>query len=206
LDNELTILQGSILGLPLGGKKSGIAEAFTASISESLPEAIASRLLSSYGIAPSTEDDEAFEKVLQFGGDMSFYAPTLAFAQSLENVMPVYMYRFNEENDWPGPWQGRSTHIHDLTYLLQNFNDHLDDEQTRLAEEWAADVIAFANGQAPWQRWTKGQKTAKVFEVGGTGEVKDVPEKTGRKSIALDLADEVGFDALKGALVRFMFS
>jgi carboxylesterase type B len=171
-----------------------------------LPEIIASRLLSSYVISPSTEDDEAFEKVLQFGGDMSFYAPTLAFAQSLENIMPVYMYRFNEGNDWPGPWQGRSTHIHDLTYLLQNFNDHLDDEQVRLAEELAADVIAFANGQAPWQRWTNDQKTAKVFEVGGTGEVEDVPEKTGRKSIVLDLADEVGFDALKGAFVRFMFS
>jgi carboxylesterase type B len=163
-------------------------------------------LLSSYGIAPSTEDDEAFEKVLQFGGDMSFYAPTLAFAQSLEKIIPVYMYRFNEENDWPGPWQGRSTHIHDLTYLLQNFNDHLDDEQVCLAEELAAGVIAFASGEAPWQRWTKDQKTAKVFEVGGTGEVEDVPEKTGRKSIVLDLADEVGFDALKGAFVRFMFS
>jgi carboxylesterase type B len=171
-----------------------------------LPEAIASRLFDSYGVTPSTEDGEAFEKVLQFGGDMSFYAPTLAFAQSMENIMPVYMYRFNESNDWPGPWQGRSTHIHDLTYLLQNFNDHLDDEQARLAEGFAADVIAFVNGQAPWRRWTKDQKTAKVFEVGGKGEVEDVPEKTGRRSIVLDLADEIGFDALKGAFVRFMIN
>lgn len=137
---------------------------------------------------------------------MSFYAPTLAFAQSMENIMPVYMYRFNESNDWPGPWQGRSTHIHDLTYLLQNFNDHLDDEQARLAEEFAADVIAFANGQAPWRRWKKDRKTAKVFEAGRKGEVEDVPEKTGRRSIVLDLADKVGFDALKGAFVRFMIS
>ena len=75
-----------------------------------------------------------------------------------------------------------------------------------MAENFAADVIAFANGEAPWQRWTKDQKTAKVFKVGGTGEVEDVPENTGRKSIVLDLADEVGFDALKGAFVRFMIS
>ena len=190
----------------MGGKKSGIAQAFANSISSSLPEAVASRLLASYGIAPSTEDDEAFEKVLQFGGDMSFYAPTLAFAQSLEKSMPVYMYRFNESNDWPGPWQGRSTHIHDLTYLLQNFNEHLSDEQSRLAEEFAADVIAFANGQAPWQRWTRDQKIAKVFEVGGKGVKEDVPEKIARRSIVLELADEVGFDALKGAFVRFMLS
>jgi carboxylesterase type B len=137
---------------------------------------------------------------------MSFYAPTLAFAQSMEKLMPVYMYRFNEPNAWPGPWQGRSTHIHDLTYLLQNFNDHLNDEQVRLAEGFAADVIAFANGQAPWQRWAKDQKTAKVFEVGGMGETEDVPGKTGRRSILLELADEVGFDALKGAFVGFMIS
>lgn len=199
-------MQGSILGLPLGGKKSGIAQAFIASISATLPELTASQLLYSYGIDPSTEDDEAFEKVLQFGGDVSFYAPTLAFAEGMEKAMPVYVYRFNEPNDWPGPWKGRSTHIHDLTYLLQNFNDHLSDEQSGLAEEFAANVIAFANGQEPWQGWSKDQKTAKVFEVGGVGVKEDVSEETGRRGIVLHLADEVGFDALKAAFVRFMIS
>lgn len=205
---ELTRIlpQGSILGLPLGGKKVGIAKAFVASIRESLPEQAASKLLIGYDITPSTADDQAFERVLQFGGDVSFYAPTLAFPQGLERHMPVYVYRFNEPNNWPGPWQGRTTHIHDLTFLFQNFNEFLSGEQSQLAEEFATDVLKYVNSEVPWQGWTMAQKVAKVFVTEGKGVMEDVPEQTGRKKLFLDLADEVGFDALSGALKRFMTS
>lgn len=201
-----TYSQGSILGLPLGRKKSGIAKSFVDSISDSLPEQTATKLLKDYNIAPSSEDGPAFESVLQFGGDLSFYAPTLAFAQSLAESMPVYMYRFNEPNDWPGPWEGRSTHIHDLTYLLQNFNDFLRADQSRLAEEYATDVLKFIHQKVPWQNWTKEQKVAKVLATNGGGVKEDVPEQTDRRRILLDLADQVGFDAVSGAFHRFMAS
>lgn len=208
IDIELTImfLQGSILGLPLGKKKAGIAKGFIDSIMVSLPEQASSKLLIGYDIAPSTGDDDAFERVLQFGGDVSFYAPTIAFAQGLENDMPVYVYRFNEPNDWPGPWQGRSTHIHDLTYLFQNFNEFLSGEQSQLAEEFATDVLRYVNSEAPWQSWTSTQKVAKVFATDGTGVTEDVPEQTKRRKLFVELADEVGFDALSGALNQFMAS
>lgn len=199
-------MQGSILGLPVGRKRSGIANTFAASISESLPEQTVSKLLSSYGISPSSGDDEAFEKVLQFGGDVSFYTPTLAFAQSMVQAMPVYMYRFNEPNTWPGPWQGRSTHIHDLTYLVQNFNQYLTDDQSQLAESFAASVIDFANGRAAWEPWTNEKQVAQVLSIGEDGVKEDVPGKNGRKQVILDLADEVGFDALSNAWHRFMIS
>jgi carboxylesterase type B len=205
---KLTLLffQGSILGLPLGPKKPGIAKTFVASIADSLPEQAASKLLTGYDIDASTEDDQAFERVLQFGGDVCFYAPTLAFAQGLAESMPVYVYRFNEPNDWPGPWQGRTTHIHDLTYLFQNFNEFLSGEQSQLAEEFATDVLSYVNGKAPWQSWTRTEKVAKVFATDVKGVKEDVPEQTGRRKCFLDLADEIGFDALSGALGRFMAS
>lgn len=198
--------QGSILGLPLGRKRSGIAKSFVHSISESLPEQTASKLFNDYNIAPSTEDDSAFESILQFGGDLSFYAPTLAFAQNLAEIMPVYMYRFNEPNDWSGPWEGRSTHIHDLTYLLQNFNDFLSADQSRLAEKYATDVLKFIHQKAPWQNWTKEQKVAKVLATDSGGVKEDVPEQTDRRRTLLDLADQVGFDTVSGAFHRFMTS
>jgi carboxylesterase type B len=205
---ELTFLflQGSILGLPLGPRKSGIAKAFVTSSMDSLPQQAASKLLTGYGIDSSTEDDQAFERVLQFGGDVSFYAPTLAFAQGLGDNMPVYVYRFNEPNDWPGPWQGRTTHIHDLTYLFQNFNEFLSGEQSQLAEEFATDVLNYVNGQTPWQSWVRTRRVAKVFATDGKGVKEDVPEQTGRRKVFLDLVDEVGFDVLKDAFGRFMTS
>lgn len=197
--------QGSILGLPLGRKKAGIAKIFVASIRESLPE-VANKLLTGYGIDPTTEDDQAFERVLQFGGDVSFYAGTFAFAQGLEESMPVYMYRFNEPNNWPGPWQGRSTHIHDVALLFQNFSDFLSGEQNQLAEEFAIDVLSFANKNEPWQRWTKSRKVAKVIATDGKGMKEDVPEQTGRRRFFVDLAKEIGLDTLRGAFDRFMTS
>ena len=200
------MFQGSILGLPLGKKKAGIAKTFVASIRESLPEEVVNKLLTAYGIDSSTEDDQAFERVLQFGGDVSFYAGTLAFAQGLERDMPVYVYRFNEPNDWPGPWQGRSTHIHDVALLFQNFSEFLSGEQNQLAEEFATDVMSFINKKEPWQSWTKTRKVAKVIATEGKGMRDDVPEQIGRRKFFVDMALEVGLDTLRGAFDRFMTS
>ena len=190
----------------MGRKKAGITKTFVASVRESLPEEVANKLLSGYGIDLSTEDDQAFERVLQFGGDVSFYAGTLAFAQGLEKDMPVYVYRFNEPNDWPGPWQGRSTHIHDVTLLFQNFSDFSSGEQNQLAEEFATDVLEFVNKKEPWQSWTSIQKVAKVIATDGKGMKEDVPEQTGRRKFFVDLANEVGLDTLRGAFDRFLTS
>jgi carboxylesterase type B len=190
----------------LSAKKTGIAETFAASVRKSLPGEVADKLLTGYEIDSSTEDDQAFERVLEFGGDVSFYAGTLAFAQRLERDMPVYMYRFNEPNDWPGPWQGRSTHIHDLVFLLQNFSEFLSDAQNQLAEEFATDVLSFANNKEPWQSWTKCRKVAKAIAIDCRGMKEDVPEQTGRRKFFVGLANEVGLDTLRGAFDRFMTS
>ena len=206
MNMKLTNLQGSILGLPLGRKKADIAKTFVPSIRESLPEGVANKLLTGYEIDLSTEDDQAFERVLQFGGDVSFYAGTFAFAQGLEKDMPVYMYRFNEPNGWPGPWQGRSTHIHDVALLFQNFSEFLSGAQNQLAEEFATDVLSFANKKEPWQNWTKSRKVAKVIATDGRVMKEDVPEQTGRRKFFVDLANEVGLDTLRGAFDRFMTS
>lgn len=192
--------------MPLGKKKAGIAKTFVASVRESLPEDVANKLLKGYGINSSTEDSEAFERVLQFGGDVSFYAGTIAFAQGLENDMPVYVYRFNEPNNWPGPWQGRTTHIHDLAFLFQNFSEFLSGAQNDLAEEFATDVLRFTNKKEPWQNWTRTQKVAKVIATVGGGMKDDVPEQSGRRKFFVDLANEVGLDTLRGAFNRFMTS
>ncbi|KAK4961231.1 hypothetical protein LTR10_001721 [Elasticomyces elasticus] len=186
---------GNIQGLRLGHRKKGIGKAFCDAIHKSF----------GYGFSAHTDDEMAFEKVLQTSNAIGFYAPTIAYAEGLG--MKTYMYRFNEINPWPGPWQGRATHILDIAFLFQNYNDHLDD-QLRTADAFAYAVFEFVHGKEPWEAWDGGEgKVAWVLGPDGTSRtMEDVPAKTGRRPTLLDLADEVegGLDWLAEVLNGFL--
>ncbi|OQO04118.1 hypothetical protein B0A48_10727 [Cryoendolithus antarcticus] len=183
---------GSINSLRLGHRKSGIAKSFHDSMSKSLPEHISAKLFNAYELPAS--DDEAFVKILEVSNDLQFYAPTVAFANLLSRSSEVYVYRFNEPNTWPGTFQGRTTHIHDLVFLLQNFNEKLSTEQKDLAVEFACDVIRFVNGMEPWKPYQGEERLAKVLKAGNVKVVKDEPALTERRSIVFEIAEEIGWD------------
>ena len=195
---------GNIYALRLAHRKQAIGSAFCTSITTSLSPhpGLAAQLLSAYDLAPSTPDTEAFEKVLRVANDVAFYLPTLSLAQNLQEAgVKTYMYRFNEGNPWDGVWKGEATHILDLTFLLQNYNEFLDEEQRWVAEGFAGDVVAFVNGGEPWEEWRR----AKVLGPGGKVQVvEDVPEKVGRRGVLLRLGREVGVDTLNAAFEAFM--
>ena len=201
---------GMIQGLRLMGRKKGIASAFCSTISKGVladtPE-VANKLLSAYSLHPDLDDDdEAFFKVLQVANDINWYICTLAFAEAMDGEIKTYMYRFNEPNPWEGPWKGYATHILDVAFLLQNFNEFLEEEGSRkTAEHFALDFIRFVNGREPWTEWKADKNVAKVFGQEGKMEVvEDVPEKTGRRSIMLELGKEVRFDKLNEAFNAFL--
>lgn len=185
-------------------RKAGIASSFCTAITSTLASPAASKLLSAYGLSPATADEDAFVKVLEYSNDLSFYVPTVLYARALSRDMPVHVYRFNEPNTWPGPWQGRSTHIHDLAFLLQTFNDKMDQGQKALAEDFGEDVVNFVNGKEPWKKFEGEGGVAKVMKVGETGVKHDVPEEVGRRGVMLELAKDVGMEALADAFGRFM--
>ena len=198
---------GNIQGSRLMGRKKGIAAALCSTISkglEDMPE-IAEKLLSAYGLTPDLDDDEGFFKVLQVANDLNFYLPTLGMAQGFAKDVKTYVYRFNEPNPWDGPWKGHATHALDIAFLLQNFNDYLDEKQKAVAEQFGRDVLAFMWGDSPWEAWEDGKKVAKVLGPEGKMEVvEDVPAKVGRRSIMLELAEQVGFDRLNKVWNGFM--
>ncbi|KAK3655686.1 hypothetical protein LTR56_003335 [Elasticomyces elasticus] len=197
---------GSIQGLRLVHRKKGIGKAFCDAIHKSLSSQHAEKLLSGYGISADTDDDMAFERVLQTFNDIGFYAPTIAYAEGFG--IKTYMYRFNENNPWQGPWQGRATHILDVALLFQNFNDYLDDTQLRTADAFACSVFKFVHGKEPWEAWGGGAgKVAWVLGPDGMSRtVEDVPAKTGRRPTLLDLAKELGggLDQLAEVLNGFL--
>lgn len=89
--------------------------------------------------------------MLEFTNDILFYAPVLAYATGWPADGNAYLYYFNEKNPWDGPLKGQSSHILDLAYFYQNFNDYLTTEQQEVARAFAEDLLKFVAGEAPWE-------------------------------------------------------
>ncbi|KAK5723264.1 hypothetical protein LTR15_004961 [Elasticomyces elasticus] len=123
---------GNIQDLRLGHPKKGIGKAFCDAIHKSLSSQHAEKLLSGYGLSADTDDEMAFEKVLQTFNDIGFYAPTIAYAEGLG--MQTYMYRFNELKSMAWPLAMSRNTYSGRCLLFQNYNDHLDDPQLRTAD------------------------------------------------------------------------
>lgn len=206
LSKRLTQHQGSIQALRLQSRKRNIAKSFTDSINRSFASTpqIAQRLLSAYSLSSSTPDDEAFFRVLQVANDICFYGPNIAYAAGFSKTMPTYVYRFNEPNPWEGPWKGHATHILDIALLFQNSNHLLDAPQRELAEDFGGQFLAFVNGEAPWEAFRLDGGKVMVLAAEGGGRRDDRPEETGRRGVMLELAAEVGWDALSDAWDGFM--
>lgn len=211
------------MGFMLGHLKPGIRQAFSASIRStfaSKPQ-VAETLLDAYGFTKATpdpkEDDEAaFLGFLHFVNDIGYYAATTSFARgwpqsSSASTSKIFPYFFNEPNPWPGPYTGEATHILDVAFLFQNYNDKLPPAQRAAAEGFGLDLMKFVAGQAPWEGYTPEQRKAKVFgpSKGEDGQattavIEDAESaQTGRRLTILELGKEVGFDKLAEAFGRF---
>ncbi|KAF2791847.1 para-nitrobenzyl esterase [Melanomma pulvis-pyrius CBS 109.77] len=206
-------LDANILAwMGLDGRNPGIAAKFAESVNKTLsshPEA-ASTLLSSYNITPSTDDDEALLSILRFASEISFYAPALAFAkgwpQTKENKF--FLYHFNEGNPWEGRFKGEAGHILDVSFLFQNFNEFLNDEQKAVAHAYAEDFIKFVNGEDPWPPVEGGKIGARVYGPSSSGVTTKYvasgnPEEVGRRDHVLKLGEMAGFDAILGVFENF---
>jgi carboxylesterase type B len=201
----------SIIGLMLGPRKTGIAQSFTASITKTFAAtpAHATALFDAYGISAAQADEEALPKILAFAGDIGFYAPAVALAQGWPGA--AYLYHFNEPNPWEGPAKGQASHILDVAYLLQNFNEFLTAEHQAVAERFGGDVVAFVNGEKPWDGF-KEREGARVYgQSGGRGAEAEwaayeggMPGKaTGRSGKIWELGEKIGLDVLSQAWGTF---
>ena len=198
---------GSIFGLRLASRQPGIAEAFCSSIQSSFRSspAVGEALLNAYNLSPDMADAIAFERILEVGTDLCFYAPTFTFAEGLHGDMKVFVYRFNEPNPWEGPWKGRATHGLDVALLLQNFGDYLEPEQRRLGEELADNVFNFLQGEEPWDEWRCQRPMSKTFgPKGECSTTEDDAETVGRRSTVWRLAETAEIDALVKAYMIFL--
>ncbi len=200
--------------------KSGIRGKFCTSVRATFASKphVAETLLEGYGftktISDPTEDDEAaFLSFLHFVNDIGYYAATTCFARgwplsSSDKSSKIFTFFFNEPNPWPGPYTGQATHVLDVVFLFQNYNDKLPPAQRAAAEGFGLALMKFVAGQAPWEGYTPDHRRARVFGPSSqeaTAKTIDDAESaaTGRRMIILELEKEVGFDKLAEAFGRF---
>jgi len=115
------------------------------------PDSVISHILDAYSLSAATPDAAAWPCILEFINDVHFYAPVLAYASGWPDDGTAYVYFFNETNPWEGPFKGQSTHILDLAYFYQNFNDFLTADQKDVARAFAEDLLRFVAGEEPWE-------------------------------------------------------
>lgn len=177
----------------------------------------AEKLLSLYGFGDAKDDESAFLKLLDFINDVSFTLGTLAFAKGFSARSTTNVFFFNEGNPWPGQFQGRATHVLDVVFLFQNYNDKLPPAQKKAAEQLGIDFARFVAGQEPWAKFedTDGSRHVKVYGPSSTddasggakaGIVKDAlsSRETGRKPEIVEIANRVGWDTLGAVFIDFI--
>ena len=189
-----------------------IASSFKESLRRSLDSADkGGRVLSAYSITEDTSDDQAMKAILRFASDICFFVPVLNYGHCWSGH--AFIYRFNEPNTWDGPWKGYANHILDVAYLFQNYNEHLPEPQRGVAIQFAKDVVAFANGVAPWAvfKWETGALNSRAVYGGSdastSGNVVTVPgpePRTERANTILTLMASIPADDLAKAWGAFM--
>ena len=191
----------------LGHKKSGAGKSFCSAIRKALSEypSEAEDLLAAYEITAELPDDPAFHAITLFGTDITFHAPTMAFAKGWPSE--AYVFHFNSPNPWEGPSKGVAGHVLDVAFLFQNYNEFLSSEQKNIAKSFAGQVIDFAAGQAPFPPYDPDDVGAMVLGPPVTGaEFKQTSdlESLGRRATLLPIASRVGYDRLIQAWLGFM--
>lgn len=193
-------------------RKKGIAAAFRASLTKTLeayPSAIQA-IFEHYHLDENSTadhtDDEALYNILVFINDVAFSLPAVDLAANYPQKS--YVVAFNEKNPWEGPFKGEASHILDVAFLFQNFNDQLSPQQQKAARQFGEDVISFVSGDEIWPAFNKTQHAMAVY-ADGERKIVEPPseEETGRNPFVFAVTsgtDAPSKDLLYKTFVDFM--
>lgn len=178
-------------------------------------------MVSGYGLDASTRSNspKTTRAVLNVGNDIHFALPALALAKiwsrSTVQGTQAFLYHFNCPNPWDGPWEGEASHILDIAFALQNYNEQLSPGQRQCAERFGKDIVRFVSGQDVWDEYRMEAKpTSMIYSasVDGDGEedshlVRDEDSaSTGRRTIIQGLGEETVHDKVLHAWQAFMMN
>lgn len=107
-------------------------------------------LLAAYHLDEPLSKKEEYTRILEAASELRFYLPALAVYKGWKATSPprrASRYHFHVPNPVDGIAKGLSSHELDVVYLLQNFNDHFDEHNRKIARGIADQFIRFTNGE-----------------------------------------------------------
>jgi carboxylesterase type B len=138
------ILKARVLDRPdaLERLKQACAKHLTASETQ--------KLLVAYNLESSLPKKQESERLLELVSELRFYLPALAAYRGWKAASPLKRasrYHFHVLNPIDGPFKGCSSHELDVAYLLNNFEEHLDEHNRSIARAIQDHFIRFINGE-----------------------------------------------------------
>ncbi|KAJ4372377.1 hypothetical protein N0V83_004151 [Neocucurbitaria cava] len=150
------------------------------------------KLLAAYHLDGKPTKIEEADRLRELVSELRFHLPSLAVYKGWKATSPpkrASQYHFHVPNPVEGQFKSLASHELDVAYLLQNFNDHFDEQNRRIAQEMADHFIEFANGEG----WAEEGKIV-VFGEDGTVKVDenryDQIYRDGRGTILEELGAE----------------
>ncbi|EPS35893.1 hypothetical protein H072_10640 [Dactylellina haptotyla CBS 200.50] len=122
---------------------------FIACIESVLEPASAQAIINSYHIAASNSPEESLVHCMELLTDLRWYLPILHFAldQKQGSSTAISRYHFHQTNKFDCQWKGLAAHLFDITLLLQNHSDLLQDDDLKLSKDMAERFLNFAYGR-----------------------------------------------------------
>lgn len=122
-----------------------LARCITNALSASHPDLVAP-ILSLYNLQSSSS---SLIDAASFLTAIGFTLPAQACFDTWKSATghESYLTSFICSNTWDGPWKGHATHGLDAVFMLQNYNEFLDDEQRDIAVKMGRDMVRFVNGE-----------------------------------------------------------
>lgn len=118
-------------------------------------EAYTDQILDDYGINKDLSHEELLLRVEHMCGDAIFKIPNYVLAQTclskdMINGTTLFMYHFDQRSRIPNAFEGTAYHAHELLYLFGNLDNAFNENERRMAREFASAWIRFVNGLETW--------------------------------------------------------
>lgn len=145
-----------------------------------MDEVLVDQIFGLYGLSTSLPRAELLERFELMAGDAIFRLPNYSTAicnERLASSDSLFLYHFDQRSRIKNSLEGTAYHAYELLYLFKNLEDEMNEEEMKMAFDFASAWIKFAHGIKPWtpsasaegnQRWKiwgPNGKQATMFEV-----------------------------------------
>lgn len=117
-------------------------------------ETFVDSVLEEYDIHPGVTGHDLIQRACDMGADTFFKIQNYATAlvnQHLQKENALVKYHFDQRSRLPNILEGMAYHGYDVLYLFGNLYNKFNEQERRMAFDFASAWVRFVHGQEPWE-------------------------------------------------------